>query len=118
MNYNKFTMDINEIMKIVEKSLPDENLFSEVLRDIVKDELKDYLKTVLEKNPSIKKEIRDAIRKYTDAKLYELSATTEFSKAFVSLVIASMPEEMKKQIVEDIYTMFHREISKTVEKTL
>jgi GMP synthase PP-ATPase subunit len=111
-------MDINEIMKMVEKSLPDENLFSEVLRDIVKDELKDYLKNILEKNPEIKKGIREAIKKYTDAKLHEIAATTEFSKSFVSLIIASMPEDMKKEILEDLITIFQREISKTVEKTL
>ncbi|MGC9137778.1 MAG: hypothetical protein ACP5G5_02065 [Thermoplasmata archaeon] len=111
-------MDVNEIIKMVEKSLPDETLFSEVLKDIVKDELKDYLKTVLDKNPSIKKQIKDAIKKYTDAKMQEIAATTEFSKAFISLIIASMPEEMKRELMEDFISIFQREITKTVEKTL
>ncbi|MEM1755967.1 MAG: hypothetical protein QW295_04180, partial [Thermoplasmata archaeon] len=66
-------MDIDEIVNMMKKSLPDETLFTEVIREIIKDELKSYIVEVLDKNPEIKKEIRASIRKYTEAKMKEVS---------------------------------------------
>lgn len=111
-------MDINEILNMVKKSLPDESLFADVIRDLVKDEIKLYLKEKLEKNPEIKRELRDAILEYSQAKFMEITATTKFTKAIGKLGIVSIPSEIKEEVVKSILSTFQKEITEAIDKTL
>lgn len=111
-------MDINEILSTLEKALPDEALFAEVLRDLVKDEMKSYLKDKLDKNPEVKKELRDAIIEYSQAKLLEVTAATKFSKAVAKLGIISIPSEIREEVIKSMISTFQKEITEAIDKTL
>ncbi|MGC8663411.1 MAG: hypothetical protein ACP5SF_02550 [Thermoplasmata archaeon] len=111
-------MDINEILKMMEKSLPDETLFADVIRDLVKDEIESTLKDKLNKNPEIKNELRAAVLEYIEAKFKEISATTKFTEAVAKLGIVSLPSEMKDEFLKTFLSTFQKEISEAIEKTL
>ena len=85
-------MDINEILKMMEKSLPDETLFAD--------------------------ELRAAVLEYIEAKFKEISATTKFTEAVAKLGIVSLPSEMKDEFLKTFLSTFQKEISEAIEKTL
>ncbi|MDP8012326.1 MAG: hypothetical protein ACP5F1_04570 [Thermoplasmata archaeon] len=111
-------MDINEILKMMEKSLPDETLFAEVIRDLVKNEIESALKEKLDKNPEIKNQLRIAVIEYIEAKIKEISATTKFTEAVAKLGIISLPSELREEMLKSFISAFQKEITQAIDKTL
>ncbi len=110
--------NIQELMKKAEDILPSEDLFLEVIKEIMKDEIKDYIRQKMEDNPKIKEELREGIFKYVNAKVMEAEATTVILKALGELGILTLPPEIKKDLLSSFYKTFQKEIDEILEKTL
>ncbi len=110
--------DVEELIKESEKVLPSEDLLIEAVRDIMKEEIKEYIREKMKKNPEIKDEIRKAMLLYIGAKVKEIEAATLMSKALGELGIISLPPEIKKEFISNMYKMFQKEIDEMLEKTL
>jgi uncharacterized protein YneF (UPF0154 family) len=110
--------NMEEILKESERILPSEEMIVEVMRDIMKDEVKAYIREKMDENPKIKEEIRSAMLTYISAKVKELEATTKLTKALGELGIISLPPDVKKELVANMYQMFQKEIDEILEKTL
>ncbi len=111
-------MDLEELLKIVEKSLPDEEMIGEVMREIIKDEVKEYLKEKLRKNPEIEKELKEGIVEYIEAKFKEIASSTKISKSMAKLGIVSLPDNVRNEMIKTLLSVFQKEIDKAIEKTL
>ncbi|AGB04065.1 hypothetical protein AciM339_0167 [Aciduliprofundum sp. MAR08-339] len=110
--------NVEEILKESEKIMPSEDMVIEVMRDIMKDQVKEYIKERIDKNPKVKDEIHEAMMMYLNAKIKELEATALLTKALGELGVVSLPPEMKKEFVANLYKMFQKEIDEILEKTL
>ncbi len=110
--------DMEELIKESEKILPSEDLLIEAVREIMKDEIKEYIREKMKQNPKIKEEIREAMLLYLSAKVKELEAATLMSKALGELGIISLPPEVRKELISNMYKMFQKEIDEMLEKTL
>ncbi len=110
--------NLDELVKKGERVLPSEELFLDAIRDLMKDEIKEYIKEKMDENPHIKKEIREAMLIYMDAKVKEAEALTKLTKAIGELGIVALPPKSKQEIVEYIYRTFKKEIDEIIEKTL
>ena len=91
-----------------------EDLLIEAARDLVKEELKEHIRAKIDANPELKKEFKDAIGMYFEAKLMEAFANIKLVKAGAKLGIDMIPEDMKKRMSKEL----EQEISKLLEKTL
>ena len=91
-----------------------EDLLIEAARDLVREELKEHIREKIDANPELKKEFKDAIGMYFEAKLMEAFAYIKLVKAGAKLGIEMIPEEMKKRMSKEL----EQEISKLLEKAL
>ena len=91
-----------------------EDLLIEAARDLVREELKEHIREKIDANPELKKEFKDAIGMYFEAKLMEAFANIKLVKAGAKLGIEMIPEEMKKRMSKEL----EQEISKLLEKAL
>jgi hypothetical protein len=112
------TYNIENLIKETEKIMPSEDLIFEVLKDLMKDEVKGYIQQKIKENPEIKKTMDDAMLMYINAKIKEIEATTLLTKAIGELGIVSLPADLKKEFVSNIYKMFQKEIEELLEKTI
>ncbi len=110
--------NMEEILKETEKILPSEEMIVEAMRDIMKDELKEYIRQKMEENPKIKEEIKVAMLTYISAKVKEIEATTRLTKALGELGIISLPPDVKRELINNMYQIFQKEIDEILEKTL
>jgi len=118
-NYNEIMIeDIEELIKKAEKIMPNEDLFIEVIRDLIKEEIKEYIKEKMNENPNIRKELREGILKYVNAKVAEAEAATLILKVLGELGVVSLPPEIKKDLLSNFYRTFQKEIDEVLEKTL
>lgn len=91
-----------------------EDILIEAARDLVKDELKDHIRKALKDNPDLKKEFKDAIGMYYEAKIKEMFASIKLMKASAKLGLELMPDKLKKEMSKEL----EQEINKLIEKTL
>jgi hypothetical protein len=91
-----------------------EDLLIEAARDLIKEELKDHIKEKLNEHPALKKEFKDAIGMYYEAKIKEMFASIKLVKASAKLGLELMPDKLKKEMSKEL----EQEINKLIEKTL
>lgn len=91
-----------------------EELILEAGRDMVKEELKDHIRRKLESDPELKKEFKDAVGMYFEAKVKEMYANMKLAKASAKLGIDLMPDPLKKDFTREL----EKEIGSIVEKML
>ncbi len=91
-----------------------EDILIEAARDLVKDELKDHIRKALGDNPDLKKEFKDAIGMYYEAKIKEMFASIKLMKASAKLGLELMPDKLKQEMSKEL----EQEINKLIEKTL
>ncbi len=106
------------LLKDTEKIMPSEDMILEVLRDLMKDQMKEYIKEKMNENPKIKEEMREAMMMYINAKVKEIEAVTLLTKALGELGVISLPPDVKKEFISNLYQMFQKEIDDIMEKTL
>jgi hypothetical protein len=106
---------LNQLLK---NKIPDiiggEELILEAGREMIKDELKVYIRKRLEENPELKKEIKDAIGMYFEAKVKEIYANIKLAKASAKLGIEIMPDTLKKDFSKEL----EKELGSIIDKML
>ncbi len=113
-----YNMNVDDIIKNLENALPSEEIFVEVLKDLLKEHIKNYLLEKLKENPEILKELNDAIKVYIEAKMMETIAETKFVKVMTELGLISLPSSTKEMIFKEILNTFKKEFNEVIEKTL
>ncbi len=109
----------NEVLKpLLKEGLVDifggEDILIEAARDLIREEIKEHIREKLEANPELKKEFKDAIGMYFEAKLKEAFANIKLVKAGAKLGLELIPEQMKDTMSKEL----EQEITKFLEKTL
>ena len=109
----------NQILKpLLKEGLYDvfggEDLLIDAARDLIKDELKLYIREHLDEKPELKKEFKDAIGMYYEAKLMEAFASIKLVKAGAKLGLEMVPKKMKARMSKEL----ELELTKLLEKTL
>ena len=106
------------INKILKKQLPDliggEEIVLEASREMIKDELKEHIRKKLEEDPELKKEFKDAIGMYFEAKVKEMYAHIKLAKASAKLGLDLMPTPLKNDLSKEL----EKELGPLVEKIL
>jgi hypothetical protein len=110
--------DTNVLKPLLKDGLIDvfggEDLLIDAARDLVREEIKDHIRKKLDSNPELKKEFKDAIGMYFEAKLTEAFASIKLVKAGAKLGLEMIPDDMKKRMSKELEV----EINKLLEKTL
>lgn len=95
-----------------------EELVIEAFRDMVKDELKRHVRATLDENPELRKEVKDAVGRYFEAKVAQTLAMVALAKAGTKVSIASLPEELQGELGEDIAETLSKDLATVLEKSL
>lgn len=94
------------VSQLMKNKFPDliggEELVLEAGREMIKEELKDHIRKRLEADPALKKEIKDAVGMYFEAKVMEAYANIKLAKASAKLGINLLPEHMRKDITKEV----------------
>lgn len=93
-----------------------EDLVIEALRDLVKDEIKKYVRQKIDENPEIKREMKEAVSDFLDAKMRETYAVIKLGKCVAELGIQIVPAEMREKLGKDVATLIEKEMSQVFEK--
>ena len=91
-----------------------EDILIDAAREMIRDEIKDYIKDRLDDNPALKKEFKDAIGMYFEAKLMEAFANIKLVKAGAKLGLEMVPRKMKTRMSKEL----EEELTKILEKAL
>lgn len=106
------------ISQMLKNKIPDiiggEELVLEAGREMIKEELKEHIRKKLEADPALKKEIKDAIGMYFEAKVKEVYANVKLAKASAKLGIDLLPEHMRKDISREV----EKELVTVVDKMI
>ncbi len=94
------------------------DLAVEAIRDLAKDEIKHQIRKRIEEDPALKKEIKDAVELYIDAKAKETYATIRLAKAGAKVGLGLIPKEMRGQIAREFLQIFEEELEEIFNKTL
>ncbi len=93
-----------------------EDLIIEAVRDLVKDEIKNYVRQKINENPEIKKELKQAVADFLDAKIRETYAVVKMGKCAAELGIDIVPPEMREKLGKDLSQLIEKEMSQVIEK--
>ncbi len=91
-----------------------EDLLIEAAHDLIREEIKKHIREKLDANPELKKEFKDAIGMYFEAKLKEAFANVKLVKAGAKLGLEMIPDNLKATMSKEL----EQEIGKLLEKTL
>lgn len=91
-----------------------EDLLIDAARDLIREEIKEYIHKRLNDNPELKKEFKDAIGMYFEAKLMEAFANIKLVKAGAKLGLEMIPKKMKTRMSKEL----EQELTKLLEKAL
>ena len=72
-----------------------EDLVLETFRDLVKDELKAHIRNVIDDDPELKAEIKEAVSYYFQAKARSVYAELKASRAATRLGLRMLPDELR-----------------------
>jgi hypothetical protein len=89
-----------------------EELIIEAGREMIKEELKERLREKLDNDPELKKEFKDAIGMYFEAKVKEAYANIKLAKASAKLGIDLMPTPLKDDFTREL----QKELGTIVDK--
>ncbi len=95
-----------------------EELVIEAFREMVKDELKQHIRDTLDENPELRKEVKDAVGRYFEAKVSETLAMVALAKAGTKVSLASLPENLQGQVGEDIAETLEQDLARVLEQSL
>jgi type I site-specific restriction-modification system R (restriction) subunit len=117
MSQNSSSNTLSEILKLKSKLsdlISAESLAIEVAREMIRDEIKQHIKQKLDANPALRKELKDAIGMYYEAKIKETFATIKIAKACAKLGLDLIPEKLRKEMSLEL----ELELGKLFERTL
>ena len=109
-NLNKKISDIFNL-------LPSEEIYTEAIREIMKDLIKEFIKQEINRNPSLKKVLVEAMKQFMEAKLKEYDSMAKMAKVSASIGLAIAPKDLKDEAVRDFVETFQKEIEDIIRKT-
>ncbi len=112
--------DGNLVEKVLQETMGavhTEDLVLEAVRDLVKDEVKAYIRARLDANPTLREEIRAAVKDLLAAKLQEGYAFAKLAKAGVKLGLELVPPEMREEVTREIAKIIEKEMSSLLART-
>ncbi|MCK5547725.1 MAG: hypothetical protein KAI64_01835 [Thermoplasmata archaeon] len=110
--------ELESLLKGTTGLIQAEDLAIEAVKDLVKDEIKKYVLEKLNANPELKKELKEAVEEYLEAKVKEVFALLKVGKCAAKLGLELIPSSLKGEITKDIVSLFEKEINLVLEKTL
>lgn len=115
----EFMSSTNRIIKpLLKEGLYDvlggEDILLDAAKDLIREEIKNHIREKLEANPELKKEFKDAIGMFFEAKLKEAFANIKLVKAGAKLGLEIIPENLKESMSKEL----ENEINKILEKML
>jgi hypothetical protein len=106
------------LMKSAGDLLRPEELVREATRDIVKEEIRRHLEKVLHDDPKLAQDLKDSVRQLLEARATEYAALVRVGAATARLGLASLPPEVRRELMEDIVNLLSKEIGQIVERSL
>lgn len=106
---------VNSLIKGTKTMLSSETILIEAVHDLVRDEVKKHIRQKIEQDPELKKELTDAVRMLMDAKIHEAIAVLKLAKGGAKLGLAMVPPELRKEMGQELVSMFEQEVGKMLE---
>jgi hypothetical protein len=91
-----------------------EDILIDAARDLIREEIKNYIRSRIDENPELKREFKDAVGMYFEAKLMEAFANVKLVKAGAKLGLDMVPKKMKSRMSKEL----EEELTKLLEKAL
>jgi hypothetical protein len=108
---------ISSVIKGTRTMLSSETLLIEAVQDLVKDEVKRSIREKLEANPELKEELKQAVQELMEAKVHEAYAILKMGKVGAKIGIELVPPKLRKEIGQEIVSMFEKEVNRMLEQS-
>ena len=79
----------------IKELMATEDLVMEAMKDLLKDEIKAHVRNVIEDDPELKADLKDAINTYFLAQMRSVYGELKASRAAARLGLRLLPEEIK-----------------------
>jgi len=108
---------ISSVLKGTKTMLSSETLLVEAVQEMVKEEIKRTIREKLESNPELKKELKQAVTELMEAKVHEAYALLKIGKVGAKVGIEMVPPSLRKEIGQEIATLFEKEVARMLEQS-
>ena len=108
---------ITSLLKGTKSMLSSETLLIDAIQDLVKDEVKRHIRQKLESSPELKEELKKAVEELLEAKVHEAYAILKIGKVGAKLGIEMVPPKLRKEIGQELVSMFEKEVNRMLEQT-
>ena len=102
----------------VQELMSTEGLVIDAFRDLVKDELKNHIRSKVDKDPELKKEIKEAVAYYFHQKARSVYAESKATRAATRLGLRLLPDELQGEVGEALIGLFEKELGTLLDKAL
>jgi hypothetical protein len=106
---------VNSILKGTKAMMSSETILVDAVQDLVRDEVKRHIRQKIDADPELKKELTDAVRMLMDAKVHEAIAVLRLAKGGAKLGLAMVPPELRKEMGQELVSMFEQEVGRMLE---
>jgi len=103
------------VRRTISDVLQAEGLVTEAMRELVKDEIKEYMRLKLNEDPELKKEVKDALNMYMEARARELIAAVKLTKAGAKLSFNMIPPHLREELKGELIKMFEKELNELLQ---
>lgn len=107
---------ISSLVRGTKSMLSSETLLIEAIQDLVKDEVKRYIRLKLDSNPELREELKAAVEELLEAKVHEAYALLKVTKVGAKLGIELVPPKLRKEIGQELVSLFEKEVNKMLEQ--
>ncbi len=111
------TSILRNLSKEVTPLLNTEDLVLEAVHSLVQDEIKEYIRKKLNEDEVLRKELRDTVELYMEAKLKELYYAMKIAKTGTKLGLNLIPEKLREEISNELSRVVEKEMSTILEKS-
>ncbi|OGS42162.1 MAG: hypothetical protein A3K67_01245 [Euryarchaeota archaeon RBG_16_62_10] len=108
---------ISSMVKSTRSMLSSETLLIEAMQDLVKDEVKRAIRAKLDASPELREELKKAVEELMEAKVREAYAILKIGKCGAKLGIELVPPKLRKEIGQEIVSLFEKEVTKMLDQT-
>lgn len=105
------------MVKGTKTMLSSETLLVEAIEDLVKDEMKRAIRAKLDANPELREELKHAVEELMEAKIREAYAILKIGKCGAKIGIELVPPKLRKEIGQEIVSIFEKEVNKMLEQS-
>jgi hypothetical protein len=107
---------VSSLVKSTRSMFSSETLLVDAIQDLVKDEVKRQIRQKLDENAALREELRKAVEDLMEAKVHEAYALLKIGKVGAKLGIELVPPKLRKEIGQEIVSMFEKEVGRMLEQ--